>query len=150
MARAHRNLPLAEAPHLDRVRIQRIEVSGREPTSDGWSRPAVDGKRRLHGWNRFRAASSDRSPVAIPRVPVRELRLRRAGHTRRSRAGYRHSSAAADPHRDAMIWVTHDLKEYDRGEPGGPVELVRMLCFEFDDGSGGSEWPVDPGWQPPR
>ncbi len=24
-----------------------------------------------------------------------------------------------------------------------------MLCFEFDDGSGGSEWPVDPAWQPP-
>ena len=43
-----------------------------------------------------------------------------------------------DPHRNAMIWVTHDLKEYDRGEPGGPVEMTRMLCFEFDDGSGGS------------
>lgn len=54
-----------------------------------------------------------------------------------------------DPHRSAMIWVTHDLKEYDRGEPGGPVEMTRMLCFEFADGSGGSEWPVDSDWQPP-
>ena len=54
-----------------------------------------------------------------------------------------------EPHREAMIWVTRDLKEYDRGEPGGPVELIRMLCFEFDDGSGGSEWPVDPDWRPP-
>ena len=49
----------------------------------------------------------------------------------------------------AMIWVTHDLKPYDEGAPGGPVEQVRMLCFEFRDGSGGSEWPVDPTWQPP-
>jgi hypothetical protein len=24
-----------------------------------------------------------------------------------------------------------------------------MLCFEFDDGSGGTEWPVNPAWQPP-
>jgi hypothetical protein len=48
-----------------------------------------------------------------------------------------------------MIWVTHDLKAYDRGEPGGPVEMTRMMCFEFDDGTGGSEWPVDADWQPP-
>jgi hypothetical protein len=48
-----------------------------------------------------------------------------------------------------MIWVTHDLKPWDRGEPGGPVEMVRMLCFEFADGSGGSEWPVDSTWEPP-
>ena len=54
-----------------------------------------------------------------------------------------------DPGRLAMIWVTHDLKEYDRGEPGGPVELTRMLCFEFADGTGGSGWPVDEAWQPP-
>jgi hypothetical protein len=54
-----------------------------------------------------------------------------------------------DPGRPAMIWVTHDLLPYDRGEPGGPVEMVRMLCFEFADGSGGSGWPVDPAWQPP-
>ncbi len=27
--------------------------------------------------------------------------------------------------------------------------MVRMLCFEFPDGSGGSEWPVDPDWRPP-
>jgi hypothetical protein len=24
-----------------------------------------------------------------------------------------------------------------------------MLCFEFDDGSGGSQWPVDEAWLPP-
>jgi hypothetical protein len=54
-----------------------------------------------------------------------------------------------DPDRPARIWVTHDLLPYDRGEPGGPVEMTRMLCFEFEDGSGGSEWPVDPSWQPP-
>jgi hypothetical protein len=48
-----------------------------------------------------------------------------------------------------MIWVTHDLLPYDPGEPGGEVEMTRMLCFEFEDGSGGSEWPVDEAWQPP-
>jgi hypothetical protein len=53
-----------------------------------------------------------------------------------------------DPDRPAMIWVTHDLKPHD-GVPGGEVEMVRMLCFEFPDGSGGSEWPVDPDWRPP-
>ena len=54
-----------------------------------------------------------------------------------------------DPNRMAMIWVTHDLLPYDRGEPGGPVEMTRMMCFEFADGSGGSEWPVDAAWQLP-
>jgi hypothetical protein len=54
-----------------------------------------------------------------------------------------------NPGRVAMIWVTHDLLPHDFGEPGGPVEMVRMLCFEFADGSGGSGWPVDPAWQPP-
>jgi hypothetical protein len=54
-----------------------------------------------------------------------------------------------DPDRPAMIWVTHDLLPHDVGEPGGPVEMVRMLCFRFEDGSGGSGWPVDPAWQPP-
>lgn len=48
-----------------------------------------------------------------------------------------------------MIWVTHDLKPRDFGAPGGEVEMVRMLCFEFPDGSGGSEWPVHPDWRPP-
>jgi hypothetical protein len=54
-----------------------------------------------------------------------------------------------DPNRMAMIWVTRDLLPYDRGEPGGPVEMTRMMCFEFLDGGGGSEWPVDAAWQPP-
>lgn len=53
------------------------------------------------------------------------------------------------PDRPAMIWVTHDLLPHDLGEPGGPVEMTRILCFEFADGSGGSGWPVDPEWQPP-
>lgn len=54
-----------------------------------------------------------------------------------------------DPNRLAMIWVTHDLLPYDRGEPGGPVEMTRMMCFQFANGSGGSEWPVDAARQPP-
>lgn len=54
-----------------------------------------------------------------------------------------------DPDRVAIIWVTHDLLPRDVDEPGGPVETVRMLCFEFADGSGGSLWPVDRAWQPP-
>jgi hypothetical protein len=24
-----------------------------------------------------------------------------------------------------------------------------MLCFEFADGSGGTDWPVDAAWRPP-
>ena len=54
-----------------------------------------------------------------------------------------------EPNRRAMIWVTHDPKPFDRGAEGGPVEMTRMLCFEFADGSGGSEWPVDAAWQAP-
>lgn len=57
--------------------------------------------------------------------------------------------APPEPDRVAMIWVTHDLKPRDFGPPGGAVEMVRMLCFEFPDGSGGSEWPVDHDWRPP-
>jgi hypothetical protein len=53
------------------------------------------------------------------------------------------------PGRPAMIWVTHDLRPHDAGPPGGPVQMTRMLCFEFADGSGGSGWPVDEAWQPP-
>jgi hypothetical protein len=53
------------------------------------------------------------------------------------------------PERLAMIWVTHDLLPYDRGEVGGAVEMTRMLCFEFADGSGGTDWPVDATWQAP-
>lgn len=54
-----------------------------------------------------------------------------------------------DVDRVAMIWVTRDLMPHDAGPPGGPVEMTRMLCFEFADGSGGSGWPVDPTWRPP-
>ncbi len=50
-----------------------------------------------------------------------------------------------EPNRPAMIWVTRDAVPFDAAPPGGS----RMLCFKFDDGSGGSEWPVDPTWQPP-
>jgi hypothetical protein len=55
-----------------------------------------------------------------------------------------------DIDRVGMIWVTHDLMPHDFGPPGGPVAMTRMLCFEFTDGSGGSGWPVDPTWRPPR
>jgi hypothetical protein len=44
-----------------------------------------------------------------------------------------------------MIWVTADPVTFDAAAPGGS----RMLCFEFEDGSGGSEWPVAAAWQPP-
>ena len=54
-----------------------------------------------------------------------------------------------NPNRPAMIWVTHDLKPSDPGPADGPIEMTRMMCFRFADGSGGSEWPVDPTWQPP-
>ena len=54
-----------------------------------------------------------------------------------------------DIDRVGMIWVTHDLMPHDFGPPGGQVEMTRMLCFEFADGSGGSGWPVDSTWRPP-
>ena len=38
-----------------------------------------------------------------------------------------------DPERPAMIWVTED----------------RMMCFQYDDGSGGTDWPIDETWMPP-
>jgi hypothetical protein len=50
-----------------------------------------------------------------------------------------------DPNRPASIWVTREPVAFDAAAPGGS----RMLCFEFDDGSGGSEWPVNAAWQPP-
>lgn len=53
------------------------------------------------------------------------------------------------PDRTAMIWVTRDLLPFDHGQPGGPVEMTRMMCFEFPDGTGGSQWPVDPSWRLP-
>ena len=54
-----------------------------------------------------------------------------------------------EPDRPATIWVTADLLPFDAGPEGGPPEMTRMLCFTFDDGSGGSEWPIDEGWSPP-
>jgi len=54
-----------------------------------------------------------------------------------------------DIDRVAIIRVTRDLMPHDAGSEGGPVEMTRMLCFEFADGSGGSGWPVDPTWRPP-
>jgi hypothetical protein len=48
-----------------------------------------------------------------------------------------------------MIWVTADLLPFDAGPEGGQPEMTRMLCFEFDDGSGGSQWPIDQAWLPP-
>lgn len=47
-----------------------------------------------------------------------------------------------EPNRPAKIWVTHETIGDD--PPG-----VRSLCFEFDDGSGGSDWPVNADWRPP-
>lgn len=55
-----------------------------------------------------------------------------------------------DPNRPAMIWVTRDLLPFDAGAPGGEVEMTRMLCFQFADGSGGTDWPINPAWQPPE
>ena len=49
-----------------------------------------------------------------------------------------------DPDRPATIWVTRDPMTFEYAPEGS-----RMLCFEFDDGSGGSQWPVKAGWQPP-
>jgi hypothetical protein len=49
-----------------------------------------------------------------------------------------------------MIWVTADLLPFDPGPEGGELETTRMLCFEFDDGSGGTDWPVDEAWLPPN
>jgi hypothetical protein len=51
-----------------------------------------------------------------------------------------------DPNREAMIWVTRDPVAFDAAAPDGGS---RMLCFEFEDGSGGSEWPIAAAWQPP-
>ena len=50
-----------------------------------------------------------------------------------------------EPNRPASIWVTSEPVAFDAAAPGGS----RMLCFEFDDGSGGSEWPVNAAWHPP-
>ncbi len=55
-----------------------------------------------------------------------------------------------EPDRPAMIWVTADLLPFDAGPEGREPEMTRMLCFTFDDGSGGSGWPVDEAWLPPN
>jgi hypothetical protein len=70
-----------------------------------------------------------------------------AGRSTFAELGLVGQSAAVlpDPDRPAMIWVTQDPVPFDAAEPEGS----RMLCFEFDDGSGGSEWPVNAAWQPP-
>jgi hypothetical protein len=70
--------------------------------------------------------------------------LRNLGLVGRSRA------PLPEPDRPAMIWVTADLLPFDPGLEGGELETTRMLCFEFDDGSGGSQWPVDAAWLPPN
>lgn len=57
----------------------------------------------------------------------------------------RSAAELPEPDRPATIWVTRDLVPFDAAAPEGS----RMLCFEFDDGSGGSHWPVDATWQPP-
>jgi hypothetical protein len=51
-------------------------------------------------------------------------------------------AAPPDPDRTATIWVTSDRRPSGQGQ-------LRMLCFEFDDGSGGSEWPVADTWVAP-
>ena len=51
-------------------------------------------------------------------------------------------AAPPDPDRVATIWVTSDRRPSSQGPS-------RMLCFEFDDGSGGSEWPVADTWLAP-
>ena len=70
-----------------------------------------------------------------------------AGRSTFAELGLVGQSAAVlpDPDRPAMIWVTQDPVPFDAAAPEGS----RMLCFEFDDGSGGSEWPVNAAWQPP-
>lgn len=59
----------------------------------------------------------------------------------------------ADSSRVGMVWVTADRVDMDMGAPPGvgePAhgELSRMVCVQWDDGSGMSG-PIDDDWQPP-
>ena len=90
------------------------------------------------------------APAAGPAPPFEECRAESyafVGRATFNQLGLTDQSAAAlpDPDRPAMIWVTRDPVQFDAAEPGGS----RMLCFEFEDGSGGTEWPVNAAWQPP-
>ena len=89
------------------------------------------------------------APVSFPECQADEFDF--AGEGTLRGLGLHEATPVVPPDIDrvAMIWVTHDLMPHDFGPPGGPVEMIRMLCFEFPDGSGGSGWPVDPAWQPP-
>ena len=87
---------------------------------------------------------------AVPAPPFEECRVASyafAGRSTFTELGLVGQSAAElpDPDQPAMIWVTRDPVPFDAAAPGGS----RMLCFEFDDGTGGSEWPVNAAWQPP-
>lgn len=91
----------------------------------------------------------DSSEVASPPFPeCRAESYAFAGRGTFAGLGLVGQSAAPlpDPNREAMIWVTRDPVAFDAAAPDGGS---RMLCFEFEDGSGGSEWPIGAAWQPP-
>jgi hypothetical protein len=94
-------------------------------------------------------AAGDGRMAAMPECDVRRFDFAGRGTLRELGLHVVTPVPPPDIDRVGMIWVTHDLLPYDRGEPGGPVEMTRMLCFEFPDGSGGSGWPVDAAWRPP-
>jgi hypothetical protein len=96
------------------------------------------------------APAAPAAPAAGPAPPFEECRAESyafAGRSTFNQLGLVGQSAAElpDPDRPAMIWVTRDPVPFDAGDHAGS----RMLCFEFEDGSGGSEWPVNAAWQPP-
>ncbi len=87
---------------------------------------------------------------AVPAPPFAECEAESyafAGRSTFAQLGLVGQSVAGlpDPDRPAMIWITRDPMPFDGGKHAGS----RMLCFEFGDGSGGSEWPVNAAWQPP-
>jgi hypothetical protein len=103
------------------------------------------------------AAAPEPIPVGRPAVPVGFPECQADAFDFAGRGTLRglglHTATPVPPpdiDRVAMIWVTRDLMPHDVGPEGGPVEMTRMLCFEFADGSGGSGWPVDPAWRPPQ
>ncbi len=69
------------------------------------------------------------------------------GEATLAQLGLENATPGVLPHVDwpAQIRVTH--AEFATPHFGGSA---RMLCFQFLDGSGGSEWPVHPGWRPPH